>query len=71
MYGDGDESPSVKAPLQRTTGQINPCAASSRGKCLLGVESGHSRRALAAGRLNVDGRGREAPKFGRHQYLPR
>jgi hypothetical protein len=30
MYGDGDESPSVEAPLQRTGGQINPCVASSR-----------------------------------------
>jgi hypothetical protein len=23
---DGDESPSVEAPLQRTRGEINPCA---------------------------------------------
>jgi len=24
MFGDGDESPSVEAPLQRTAGEINP-----------------------------------------------
>jgi len=41
VYGDGDESPSLEAPLQRTAGQINPHAAGSLSECLLWVESGH------------------------------
>jgi hypothetical protein len=30
---DGDESPSVEAPLQRTAGQINPCVAKEPPRC--------------------------------------